>query len=404
MRVPVFKNGRARAWALSILLAVLIFATSRHYQMGDTYMAENRFDSLSYQAMAAAAPRLPAPTVPYHHAQRFFFPYLLGCVARATGASLPALFRISVLLVCTLTSVAMLAAMDAFKLPTAWKQVLLCMLLFNPYAYRFFFSVPFVITEPIFLLGFSLVVLGIGTRRCAMTATGLALAALARQTGLALLPGLVFYYLLTGIRRDERPVSAAARGGVSIAIPLLIYGVTAAVAMRFGESSRNLEHAVGIWAFLTRQHAGLGFTPFLGRIVLALLPVLAVVPVALWRGRRLTYELWSLLILAGGVLAQPLFAGPVLTGTSGHRLAALSLPACLVFAAGVMEKSRGWPDGFSAYGLMALLFLSSLHHIYAFFGPRPEGQTSFLAVNVFTFISLALVCAIRVRRNPMSSS
>ena len=61
-------------------LLVFTFLTNKYYDFNEI-VSINQLDSVSYMAIANYAPSYSSEIMPYHHAQRFFFPYLIGITA-----------------------------------------------------------------------------------------------------------------------------------------------------------------------------------------------------------------------------------------------------------------------------------------------------------------------------------
>lgn len=163
-----------------------------------------------------------------------------------------------------------------------------------------------------------------------------------------------------------------------------IYAGTAQIAVGFSEPNDNMLHMFGIVSWLTSQFDGFVLTGFFLR---ALTPLL--IPVAFLVGiaRRWNHESDSgavrmLLFASLCIWAQPLLAGPDVTGGNAPRLVTIGLPPlCLVLAiklrdAGVfadMSGSRRLP------WVMALLALGSMHHWYVSARIPSFGQQLFFA-------------------------
>lgn len=376
--------GRWRARLLvGLLVLPLMVLTSNDYQGGDAH---------SYRDIALAAPGLPARELPYHHAQRLGIPYLFGALAHACGLDALAVLQVAALLVLV-GNVALLAALcDQLGATRSATHLALALFVFNPYVFRYYLCTPPMLNDSGFVLGMLWLASGLHTGRLTRLIAGTALAALARQTALLLVP-VALVWLVVGRRwRGARRLAAAL---VLLLIPLTIYLVTGRVAREFSGPTRNLEHIVGVVHWLLGAFDARVLALFSARLALTFAMIAAVSAALLAREGRGVWsrcphrpEVLLLGLLALAVLSQPLLAGPALSLKDIQRLAGLAVAPLLVAGAGLFEVRLGR----RALGLSAgLLFAGSLHHLFSFYGPRPDLKAVFALAHGALAVLVGLV-------------
>ncbi|MGH8766115.1 MAG: hypothetical protein ACRET8_10400 [Burkholderiales bacterium] len=381
-----------RGFAYALLLVAAALIVQRWYGW-DAGHALGGTDAESYEAIARAAPGHPQEKLPFHHAQRWVGPYLVGLAARHWGVDVRALFLVASAS-CLLVAVLLLQASFA-RLALSPVVLVLCLAMYVlHFSLRFYLIAPGMLPDALFIAGLAVLLLGLASDRWWLLLAGLFVAAIGRQTALLLLPGIVVW-----LSRGERWLGRACTAAI---VAGLVYGITGQMALTFAEPSENLQSLTGLFAWL----AGPEFTPaeLLVFASYAAVPLLVpgsalcalwwLVPQArdaLWHSR----EIQGCLLMAAAIVSQPLLGGPDFTGPgNGTRLAALALgPLCLAVGLS-MRAAQLAPSSGTLAGLVLMLWMGSLHYNYTLIGPH--------SIELFAFLQLAIAVlgAWRLARAP----
>lgn len=344
-------------WLATFAVAMVGLVATNSYttlERDSEFLIQNAGDALNYLEIARAAPGLPETSLPYHHAQRLAVPYAIGLVHEATGVDLYLLFRVAAAAFSLVALGFFIASLRHLRVPSFASLALALAFLLNPYAFRYFLTLPGVINDIAFAAALSALLYYQLRRRHAAALLCLALAALCRQTAIFLVPAL-----LIG-RAAILP---------TIAIPALIYLGTSALARGFSAPSVNLSTVTGLFTWLVDSFSIRALGEFLLRAILPLSIPLATILGAIWGSRKFpTPPFGWLVLVAISVCAQPILGGPVVTAQSVARLDALAL-APLLLAAGVALREAGtWfpePRPWERAIWIAAVVAASFHHIYS---------------------------------------
>jgi hypothetical protein len=385
---------------LSILLLGVLFLTNRYLSLP----ADSRWldfaagDSYSYIAIANAFPSLPAADaiLPFHHSQRFFFPYLLGGVAWLLHVpAQDAFFAFAVLAVLGLVLV-FHGIVDCLTPEPAKKMMLLSLLILNTYVFRYYLAIPWMISDLTFQLSLAVLLLGLLRESPGLTFAGLLAVALSKQTALLLIPG-VMGWIWCEWKSSPRKVRVLRCVCVAL-LGTVVYQGTGWLARPFSGPNVNADHVLGLFRWMTSAFSLERFLVFSLRGIigfafpLALLLSLAVtrkLPTGWYRNRKVQLSL----LLAGSLCLQPFLGGPVITGQNITRLDMLGYLPLLVGVASILAATP-----LSASLQRGLVFLttfavsmSSFHHFYSFLGVlKVERAGRFAAVYLASALLLFL--------------
>ncbi|HME41474.1 MAG TPA: hypothetical protein VKF36_00185 [Syntrophorhabdales bacterium] len=326
-------------------------------------------DTVSYRALAEAWPGLPADTLPFHRAQRLAIPFALGGIASVTGCSLEAVFLGATLLSCAVILLLMYRIFVFLSLSIAQRLFLFALLVFNPFIFRPYLAAPFMVVDLVFVVGLSLLLWGLLTNRHTPVALGIAVAALGRQTAMAILPVIVVWFVTQKPGKPDRLKSLPFMLLISVEA-VAIYCITGLLASEISERNENLEHLTGLFYWFANWSPG-GLPvllEFVFRGLSSSTATLMILGIVYWRSRKqiaLPARFWLLLLLVGSIWAQPFLAGPDITGGNTVRLCALGFVPLLTAVGVVLSHSRLLSE-VNSPSLMVLTFLiiaGSFHHL-----------------------------------------
>jgi hypothetical protein len=352
-------------------------------------------DSYSYMAIARAFPALPAADamLPFHHSQRFFFPYVIGGAAWLVRVPAPdAFFAFAVLAVLGLILV-FHGILDGLTSEPSKKMMLLSLLILNTYMFRYYLAIPWMISDLAFQFWLAVLLLGLLRERPWLTFAALLASALSKQTALLLIPGAMGW-IWWEWKSPPRNVKIWQCVGVAL-VGTGVYQGTGWLAQAFSGPNINASHVLGLFRWTTTAFALPEFVVFALRGIIgfafpaALLLSLAVMrtlPEGWYRDRKLRLSL----LFAGSICLQPCLGGPAVTGQNITRLDMLGYLPLLVGLGSVLAATP-----LSASLQRGLVFLtafaiamSSFHHFYSFLGVLDvERAGRFVAV----YLALAML-------------
>src|SRR6185503_2363077 len=167
--------------ALWVALAV---ASQRWWSWEDGIRLQFAADSAFYETIARAAPGLPDVDVLRAYAQRFPAHWLVGVLHDLTGVPLHALYRVATGLAVALALLAVHRALTALALDVRAYALAIGVFAASAYPVHYLLASPGMLSDALFVLGLSVLLLGLVRGRLGVALGGIALAVLGRQTAL----------------------------------------------------------------------------------------------------------------------------------------------------------------------------------------------------------------------------
>jgi hypothetical protein len=402
------RSGRRIAvWVAGII--AFLAATNLYSNPVDDYQryADGYSDSFSYMAMAEAAPGLPSESFPFHHAQRIAIPYVVGLAHDATGATTHALFMMSVVVFGVGTLTVLAKTLGRIGAPWPHVVIVIAILALNPWTFRPYVAYPELVDDMGFVFGLSIITYALVTGRVGVLIAGQLVAAASRQTAVLLLP-MIFAALWWAEPFVHQPVRKRALAGAIIAVATAaIYLWTAQVARQFGQPNMNAAHVTGILTWARTSFDAKALIKFLMAAGEAPFVALAILGFAMMKVRRRPQVL-SLCLMLGtlAIWAQPVLAGPSITGGNIQRLITLGLVPLLVAVAIVLREADPSGDRVApaTFAGAVLLALASMHHHYIA-DWLPFFDTNRLSIALFLVGTLSAVGLVATRlRLPTADS
>ena len=347
-------------------------------------------DVRSYELLARSAPSLPTGDVPYHHAQRLFIHYIVGCFYKIFSLPLGIAYEIWALFIAGAIVAVIHRILLRLKLGVDAVTVVLAVLLLNPYTFRYYFIVPGMIADLLFVLGLSIAILGLVDVSVGGLLAGLTLATLGRQAAILILPGLLLWILFAQPWEKFTRVKKLLVCGASVAAVMGTYRITGMIVLPFTGAPQLTVHDFDLWTWIS----GPLFTVsgLFEHILRVLLPFFF--PFALIAGagflknrNRLPAEFWASLVMFGGTLFQPLMVNPKSMGHNESRHAAVGFVIILIMSAYVLRAANDclrhevrFANTRWAWVFWICLGMSSLHHMFSAFSPWTQTQSGGFAL------------------------
>ena len=393
----------ARGRLLLIAFGWLAFtsATEKWMRWGDPIRLHYATDELQYQAIARAAPGLPAKGVVSAAAsQRLTAHWLTGIVAASTGLGLHTTYRIAASVVLLGIATIAVQLCLAFRLQEWVAALALGSILTNAYTTRVLMFAPAMLSDALLVLGVSIALLGLALDRPWLATAGCVVAVLGRETGLPVAVGVCVWL---AVQRKLAPAVTA------LAASVVTFGSAKLVGETFALPDPSARAFTVISPMLRLPRTAGLLADHLGRVVIAA-PVALVVLLAallvLGLGHRLRLQrdpLAAALLLTALVMLQVVAFNPEWVMHNETRLAALGIvPLSMATAAAVdrtgIRLSRPW-----TLAVAVGIGLASLHHGYTYSGLLVS-RYWYVAVETAVAASLAvcvLVLGTRGQRQPV---
>jgi hypothetical protein len=358
---------------LAIFLAgiLAVVATNTWPDFNQATQTLGQTDSRNYRAIAQAAPGLPEQSVAYHRAQRFWIHWAIGVMARGSGLHVDVMFRCVTLLLIAGIAWSLWRIVQLVGPPIEWQTAIALAWAFDPYCLRYFLAVPWMVADLLFVLGFSIVVLGMLRSKIGLVAGGLIIAAIGRQTALVCMLAVWAVILWRGrITKATRASDIFLLALASVVI-IAIYWAGGRYAAATGAIAYNIQHLSGLAAWLLSDGANKAgrLIEFGLRAIVsqgAALPLLFVLFVKL--PRPWPPQIWIVALLVVSVWVQPILAGPEITTKNISRLGSLGYVGLLAMAAQAARDAGTRLAPWAFWSIAVAAFLGSFHHQWSWPG------------------------------------
>ncbi len=335
---------------------LLLFLTNTYYTYEES-MILGLVDSYNYYEIFQFSPSFPDIDLAFHHAQRFFLPYILGIISKNT-----LIFNIANILIIILCTIIFHMIINSIGCNKRIKILLTALLLFNPFYFRFYLAIPLMVNDLLFSLGLIIVLYSIVLRKMIFIFIGLSIAALGRQTTILLLPSLIVYFTFLPHINAKRKICLCI---ASILTVLAIYFSTSVLIKSFAGTSHNTAHMLGLFTWIMNNFNLYELLYFIGiSIVPMLIGLLGIFLFTTILIKRKLFNLThaTILLIFAGICSQPILAGPSISGPNTIRLCLLSLPAILVLLGLFLKALEINISNKSYFVIITLIFLRSFHH------------------------------------------
>jgi hypothetical protein len=306
-----------------------------------------------YEVIARAAPGLPDTDILRAYAQRFAPHWLVGVLSDVTEVQLHTLYRIAAIACVGVILVAVHLALVELQLEVHSYALALGAVAATAYPVHYLLAAPGMLSDGIFVLGLSILLLGFVRGNVWVAAVGLAVATLGRQSAL---PVAIAAAAWAAFHPAWRPVRRQAVLACLL-VPGAVYLVLHFLSDPFSRPRPAGIDDLTVVGYLT------GVRPFadhVGRLALGIAVPVALVVGAWLRTRRPLP--WGPLLVASAVAGQPLLLGPLANSSNEPRLAGLAAPA-LAVTAGILLRGAGLGRAETLI-CAAALAAGGLHHRY----------------------------------------
>ncbi len=187
-------NKKISYYFLFIIL-FYIFFTNSYFNYDESYIFGGA-DGFSYYEISKFAPKFSSTDIQPIHAERFFFPYIIGIISKITTVEIYLLYRILVIILILLINKYFIDIF--FQLNKNIYIILLTLLILNlnPYLTRFYIAVPLIINDLFFIYGSLLTIGGLKNENKKKIFLGLIISSFARQSAAAICLSICFLKII----------------------------------------------------------------------------------------------------------------------------------------------------------------------------------------------------------------
>tara|TARA_B100001093_G_C26751881_1_gene981551 strand:+ start:92 stop:1201 length:1110 start_codon:yes stop_codon:yes gene_type:complete len=177
---------------LIILFFTIIFLTNNFHNYKEILIFGGA-DGYSYYEISKYSPYKAEVEIQAIHSERFLIPYFLGFLKNLTNLDIIFLYRIStcvlIFLICLQTF--KIIKLKEFDFSYNISIALFALIIFNPYITRFYIANPLIVNDLFFVYGSLIAINGIDKKSRKTLFTGLIIAAIARQSAVAILLSMI---------------------------------------------------------------------------------------------------------------------------------------------------------------------------------------------------------------------
>ena len=148
----IFKLKELQINYFVFFVIVYLIATNTYFSYEQSLISGGA-DGLSYFEISKFAPKLSEIPLQPIHAERFFFPYLIGLLNKIFFIEIYSLYQIFVIIIIVLINYVLVRILKNMGVNSFNLLFSITLLNFNPYLTRYYISNPLILNDLIFMLG-----------------------------------------------------------------------------------------------------------------------------------------------------------------------------------------------------------------------------------------------------------
>tara|TARA_B110000027_G_scaffold134187_1_gene165444 strand:- start:246 stop:1343 length:1098 start_codon:yes stop_codon:yes gene_type:complete len=341
-----------KLFVLYIILAILfILFTNKYYNFEETLMLRQN-DGLSYMNIANYSFKFSQESLHYHHAQRFYIPYLIGLIGNTFNIDNYLIFQIFIYLsIIIIIIIHCKIVLDSnCDLKTA--IIISSLVLLNPYLFRYFLSIPTMVNDAFFLLGLYIFCYGIFKKNF-LIILGTIITLMSRQTGL-----FVFFCCILFLYQNKQYREILY---VTILI-VIIFNLSNFYAKNTSTIGFNFKHLWGIYFSIVEKD-------LIYTIKWLLLPLYGYLPILLYSifrrkffNLKISLEKILLILIFCSTIGISILAGPDMASRNIIRHTVIVLPVLSIFFLYYSSPSNNNVNFLVHEKILLILIIASSFH------------------------------------------
>lgn len=305
-----------------------------------------------------------------HHAQRWPAHLIVQFFSKVFSLDVIFTYRIFIIFLMLIS----IKIIHLLPISSIKRIAIFSMILFNPYAFRLYFAIPTMISDCLVLVGFLFFIVGVINNKFQYIVIGVFLSIFFKQTGLLLVPFVVILLYFKHISFSHAKWSILIIFLTSIFIiittKLFFNAIEENASANYIELFTGISLSKNIFTFFYSDSGQLIYLmSFLQRYILALLTL---APLLMFGNFNKYLALFIFIFFS--VHAQPILAGPMITGGNIQRLIIVGIPFLIPFFLNIR------PNNNKLILFVALSFISSFHHNFSILNSLNYGRELFLVL------------------------
>lgn len=345
-----------------VLSLLFIFFTNTFYNFEQS-LIYGAADGETYMRIAESSPNFSTNIEPFHKAQRFTIPYIIGIISSITGLGEYFLFRFFTITIFLLNLYFLLKIFKKMEVTKYLQIFLFSLLIFNPYILRYFLSLPTLINDLTFIFAGTLLLFSLLEKKKIFFFISIFLATISRQNVIFILFGLILSKL---IFRKKFYISF-----FELSIALIIYYLTHSINNYYATTVGGENYAYDI-----KLRFGIFFSDYSLKdlIFFSAFPIVNILPFFLYplflksTLNKVDFKNDIIIFFSFLVLIQIIFiayiAGPIITGKNIIRLINLSYPFLIIIVIKIFEE-KNTIDKVKIFFSILFFILWSAHPTYS---------------------------------------
>ena len=313
-----------------IILTLILFSNT--YFSFEESLIYGGADGKSYYDISKFSPKLSEVQIQPIHAERFFFPYLIGLISKIITIDIYVLYRILVILIIILINKIIIEFLINFKKNEYFIIITILILNCNPYFTRFYIAAPLILNDLIFIYGSVVCINSLYKKNKKEFFIGLAIASFARQSSAAICISI----LLLKILKKNKFILSYSDVLVSFIIFIIIYYLGYLYSGNIPmQGTRSDQYYITLFGLLIEKKQAIKLLiyfiwPFLsfGPLILY---YLFLVKNNFYIKKMLINLNIFIIFFSFLIILQPILQGLTVSGKNIIRLSTLAYPAILIF-------------------------------------------------------------------------
>lgn len=355
-------NNQKKLYSFYILWLLLFLLLSNQHYSYDEIISINQTDSHSYMAIAVSAPDYSSEVLPYHKAQRFFLPYLIGIVSKLSDINILYTFKIFNIITILLIIFLHCKIINKLKLSLTSSIIFISVLILNPYLFRYSIAVPTMINDLVFILSIYLFLYTLIINKSA-SIISVFLSLISRQNGIFIFLANIIYNFFNLKFKYFKSLNFF----YTIIIFIFIFILANNYAEKVSTSNFNFKHAYGIFEWILNSWNFLTFIKWITLPFYSYLPLLTIFAF-FFKIKKYDKNYFKnymiLFFIFFSIIGVSILPGPEITGRNIIRLTSLAFPILIVFLACYGEQKKIFLK-INLLTIIIFLHIWSLHPRYS---------------------------------------
>ncbi len=313
-----------------IFVFLFLFITTSNFTIDQTIQKAGAVDGYQYFLISINAPFI-AQDIQYIKGERFILPYIIGLISKSSGLDLFLTYKIFSFIAFLYLTFLFTRILRNINLNTSTIIISVSLIVFNPYLFRYFLSIPTMIGDLIFMISSILILEGLLKKEKPKIFYGFIVSLISRQNG------IIFFisFLISKLIFRNKSIFTIIDIIYFLIISILIYSINTFYAVNAAPLAQK-----GSDFYKTILSGTFGFNYTLKEFIFFIIyPLLSFGPILILLlskkinvTKNINIELIIILILSFlGIVGVAFLAGPTVAGRNFIRLSNFIFPSLVIF-------------------------------------------------------------------------